>query len=223
MMMRAAFIALLADAASALEGDDIFDGSAVVAAAGTSVSAADARYPRKLELDLPHKSPTLRLRLKANTALFSPEWFAAEWNGEGELVETTTDPENYMCHYLGSVDGMPDSFVALSVCDDIGIQGRILGPDLELGVRATDSSLRSVANVGEHVIYNVSSAMMGVAFEEPVMQEDLLESPNGARQDAGELYSSFSRYLNSAVFVSSLERLHQFSSNSHLVKGKIEW
>ena len=205
----------------ALEGDDFFDGSAVVAAAHAKLGAAAAsfsRYPRVLELDLPYKSSTLELRLEANTALFSADWSAASWDdASGELV-IETNPEDYMCHYLGSVVGMPDSVVALSVCSDIGIQGRIVSSDagLDLGVHATDMSLRSITNVGKHAIYNMTD-LEGIDFGE--VDNEIVDDGGamlGPQNDvaADDSANARSRYMNNAIFVSSRQRLQQFSSNS---------
>lgn len=121
-----------------------------------------------LDLDLPYGSSTLQLHLEVNADLFSPDWFAESWDDAGELLGRVDNPADYMCHYLGFVLGMPDSVVALSVCDGIGIQGRIasLNAGLDLGVHATDMSLRVVEHVGEHIIYNMTSVMVDVEFGE---------------------------------------------------------
>jgi hypothetical protein len=222
MQLYFSAIALLAGAASAREGDEFFDGSALIAAAHAKVGATTAsRYPRVLELDLPYKSSTMQLRLEVNAALFSPDWYAASWDDAGELV-IEDNVEDYMCHYLGSVVGMPDSIVALSVCDEMGIQGRIASSDagLDLGVRATDSSLRSITNVGEHVIYNLTLALEDLYLEnEAEFVDDGSnrfegEMPGPQKDVATDADAAQSRYMNNVVFASSAARLGQFSTNS---------
>jgi len=220
MILRTAAFVALAGAAFAFEGDEIFDGSAVVAAARVSSGivemAAGARYPRVLELNLPYKSSNLRLLLEANTALFSSGWFAAEWNDEGELINRTDNAEDYMCHYLGSVEGMPDAFVALSVCDDIGIQGRIFSAEsaLDLGVRATDTSLRSVSNIGEHTIYNMTALMDDISTIGDAVGPEGSSPTTAGRQNDPTVENARSRYVNNAMFVSSRMRIDQFSSSN---------
>jgi hypothetical protein len=211
-------VALLAGTTSALEAwqlENVFDGSAMVTAARAK-AGAKIRYPRSLDLDLPYQSSTLQLHLEVNADLFSSDWFAASWDDAGELVDRVDNAEDYMCHYLGSVAGMPDSVVALSVCDGIGIQGRIASSDagLDLGVRATDMSLRSVTHVGEHAIFNMTSLMDGV--------EDFGEEVDPGNRDDDRVLgphndptarNSQSRYVNNAVFVSSRLRIQQFSNS----------
>jgi hypothetical protein len=172
-----------------------------------------------LELDLPYKSSTMQLRLEVNAALFSTDWYAASWDDAGELV-VEDNAEDYMCLYLGSVVGMPDSIVALSVCDDMGIQGRIASSDagLDLGVRATDSSLRSITNVGEHVIYNMTLAMEDLSFEgEAEFVDDGSNRPEGEMpglQSDVATDTARSGYMNNVVFASFEDRLGQFSSDN---------
>jgi hypothetical protein len=91
-----------------------------------------------------------------------------------------------------------------------------LDAGLDLGVHATDMSLRSITNVGKHAIYNMTD-LEDMDFGE--VDNEIVDDGGamlGPQNDvaADDSANPRSRYMNNAIFVSSRQRLQQFSSDS---------
>jgi len=134
-------------------------------------------YPASLTVEVEWNTKKLDLDLEVNRDLFEPTWSLETYDELGN-VNVVNDTALYMCHYFGTVRGVPDSKVVMSLCDEIGMRGTIQTNDFHIetqhAIPLSEAAQRSFHNQ-EHIIYDLKDVIVTEdRFDHVTLNDDRL-------------------------------------------------
>ena len=102
-----------------------------------SVTGEPINPPDFVNISIPFHGEDLNIQLQKDRAMFGD-----------------SGPEDQMCHYTGTVAGMEDSRVLMSICKSYGIDGIVYTDDFNAEIRPADT-FSALGPKAPHVIYNL--------------------------------------------------------------------
>jgi len=87
--------------------------------------ASNTKYASHVEVQVEYQGQGMFLDLDVDTQLLAEDWFLETTDPETGVVTVNTNRSDFMCHYQGSVRGIEDSHVVMSLCEELGMRGTV--------------------------------------------------------------------------------------------------